>query len=54
MPIEIMILDGYRYAIKAPSSLVYEDNKRTEKRLLKNKRIKSFNGWHLCKDLSNL
>ena len=51
MPIEIMILDGYRYAIKAPSSLVYEDNRRTEKRLLKNKRIKSFNGWHLCKDL---
>ena len=51
MPIDIMILDGYRYAIKAPSSLVYEDNKRTEKRLLKNKRIKSFNGWHLCKDL---
>ena len=51
MPLARMILDDYRYEKKAPSSLVYEDNKRTEKRLLKNKRIKSFNGWHLCKDL---
>ena len=51
LPVEIVVLSGYKYVIKAVSKLVDEDRNRTRKRLEKNKRIKTFEGWHLCKDL---
>lgn len=50
-PIKIEILDGYRYKVKAPQTLIFEDGGRVLKRINKNKRIKSFNGWFLCDDL---